>query len=64
MKKRVLSFAMLSPLALFAHEGHGHTEGFTIIHYLLEPLHMIVTGIIVFALVMLFRSLRRKEKKA
>lgn len=35
--------AMLaSPLFLAAHEGHGHTHGFTIKHYFTEPVHLAV----------------------
>ena len=30
---------------VFAHEGHGHTDGYTIIHYLTEPVHAFAVGI-------------------
>ena len=30
--------------AVFAHEGHGHTDGYTIIHYLTEPVHALAVG--------------------
>ena len=40
MKKQVLMIAaLLSGLAGFAHEGHGHTHDFTITHYIIEPEH-------------------------
>lgn len=34
MKKIAVAAILLSalPLASFAHEGHGHTDGFTITH--------------------------------
>jgi len=32
----------LSPLLIFAHEGHGHTHGFTITHYFVEPEHLLI----------------------
>ena len=35
----------LLPMAGFAHEGHGHTHGFTITHYLVEPDHALLTWI-------------------
>lgn len=42
MKKYLLSFAaLLSAVSVFAHEGHGHTHGYTIKHYFVEPEHAI-----------------------
>lgn len=34
-------FVFSATTAAFAHEGHGHTEGFTITHYFTEPEHVI-----------------------
>jgi hypothetical protein len=50
--KKIAFALMLVVLALptftLAHPGHGETGGYTIIHYLVEPVHAIVTiGIIV-----------------
>lgn len=42
MKKYFLTLAALgTALGSFAHEGHGHTHGFTIQHYFVEPEHAI-----------------------
>jgi hydrogenase/urease accessory protein HupE len=63
-------FATMSGLAaapvLFAHPGHGETEGFTIIHYFTEPTHAVVTVLAVAAVIGLYQYLRRREtgKKA
>lgn len=45
MKKIATAALLLSglPLASFAHEGHGHTHGFTITHYFVEPEHAVLT---------------------
>lgn len=43
--KRITSFLCLlacSPLSLLAHPGHGETDGFTITHYFVEPVHVIL----------------------
>ncbi len=54
----VLSFL---PVATFAHPGHGETEGFSIIHYMLEPAHLFIAIVLVgVAGILLFR--RRKEE--
>ncbi|HEY1114888.1 MAG TPA: hypothetical protein VGE66_15065 [Chitinophagaceae bacterium] len=45
MKKMSLAAAavLLIPFASLAHEGHGATEGFTITHYFVEPVHLLYT---------------------
>ena len=62
MKKLVsLSFvSALIPLLGFAHEGHGHTNGFTITHYFVEPEHLVVM-LGVFAAGILYFGRRRKK---
>lgn len=44
--------AALLPLSMFAHPGHGEIEGFTIIHYIVEPIHAIavIGGVLVAAI--------------
>jgi hypothetical protein len=52
------------PKALMAHPGHGgHDDsGYTITHYLFEPMHSVVTiSCIVFAVAVLLYT-RKKEK--
>ncbi len=39
---KILLFALAAfalPFSVFAHEGHGHTEGFTITHFFVESEH-------------------------
>lgn len=46
MKKALFLFSMMLfalPALVWAHEGHGHTHGYTIIHYFVEPQHALVT---------------------
>lgn len=50
VKQAVMSAAAaLSPFFAMAHEGHGHTDGFTIKHYLVEPEHILVGITVIFA---------------
>ena len=55
--------AALLPLSLIAHPGHGETEGFTIIHYLIEPIHAtaIVGGVL---LAVIYLRWKRKKSTA
>ncbi|MGB3006619.1 MAG: hypothetical protein WBC06_08930 [Chitinophagaceae bacterium] len=66
MKKiAILSLlAALLPFISFAHEGHGHTHGFTITHYFVEPEHLILMLIAAAGGVLLFSRFRKKEKSA
>jgi hypothetical protein len=42
MKKFLLSItAVTAALCSYAHEGHGHTHGYTIKHYFSEPVHVV-----------------------
>ncbi len=34
---------IVSPLILTAHPGHGETGGYSIVHYFVEPVHLIIT---------------------
>ena len=66
MKKAGL-ITMLSALLPFvglAHEGHGHTHGFTITHYFVEPVHFIVVLAVASAGILFFRRYNKKEKRA
>ena len=65
MKKIALLslFATLFPFLGFAHEGHGHTHGFTITHYFVEPEHLLLLTGVVAAGILFFRSYFKKEKK-
>ena len=53
--------ATLLPLSMIAHPGHGETEGFTIIHYLVEPIHAMAAMGGVLAAVLYLRWQRKKS---
>ena len=60
MKKQLLMIAaLLSGLAGFAHEGHGHTHDFTITHYLIEPEHAFPVIAAVAIVILLIKGYRR-----
>jgi len=64
MKKIALAllFAVLAtPVISLAHPGHGETDGYSIIHYFIEPVHAVVTiGVVAVAFAYMKYS-RRKE---
>jgi hypothetical protein len=63
--KKVLSLLLLVlPFISFAHEGHGHTGGFTIIHYFTEPMHLFSFAIIGIVLYLFYKNIMQKEKTA
>ncbi len=51
--------ALLLSAGLFAHDGHGHTGGYTIIHYLTEPVHAVSLVLAFVAGLLLWRRTRR-----
>lgn len=63
MKKAIISFLLLSGIPFFslAHEGHGHTHGFTITHYIIEPEHALLTWLVV-AFTIGYIWLKRRKK--
>jgi len=67
MKKHILLIAAtLLSVSTFAHEGHGHTHGFTIKHYFVEPEHVLPAFIVVAIAILLikrYRSTSIKNKK-
>ena len=64
MKKLAASLSsFIVPLITFAHPGHGDTDGYTIIHYFKEPLHLIVFAAVTLVAVLYFRYLKRKEQR-
>lgn len=59
----VIFLIALLPFFSYAHEGHGHTSGYTIIHYLIEPVHLIALVIIAGGILVYVDHLRIKRKK-
>ncbi|MBI3137035.1 MAG: hypothetical protein HYZ15_00460 [Sphingobacteriales bacterium] len=64
MKKYLLSLVAVSAsLSSFAHEGHGHTHGFTIQHYFVEPEHAIGLLAAVAIVILLVKRYRASAAK-
>ncbi|HMT73834.1 MAG TPA: hypothetical protein PKA77_07195 [Chitinophagaceae bacterium] len=64
MKRIFLSFAAIATyFSAFAHEGHGHTHGFTIQHYFVEPEHAILVVAFAAAVVLLVKKYRKAAAK-
>ncbi len=57
----VLSFLLVVPFFSWAHPGHGETDGYSIIHYFVEPMHAVVSYS---ALIVSFLYIRNMRKKA
>jgi len=56
----VIAFA---PLVGFAHPGHGSTDGYSIIHYFVEPVHAVITySILLFAVIYIWYTRRQKQQ--
>jgi len=55
--------SFITPLVSFAHEGHGHTGGFTITHYFVEPEHLVVLLCVFAAGILFFKKWRKKTAK-
>lgn len=64
IRKFITSATLLLPAALMAHDGHGHTHGFTIKHYFIEPEHMLLTGALITVVTLLIIQYRRRKKTA
>ncbi len=66
MKKNIfcLCFILLCiPFISLAHPGHGETDGYTIIHYFVEPMHAVFTFSILIASVVYIGRLRRNKQQ-
>ena len=64
MKRNILMIAAtLLSVSAFAHEGHGHTHGFTITHYFIEPEHVIPVFIVVAIAILLIKKYRSTAAK-
>lgn len=63
--RKILSLLVILPAATsaFAHEGHGHTHGFTVTHYFTEPEHVIPLVLVIAGLILLVRKYRKSPVK-
>jgi hydrogenase/urease accessory protein HupE len=60
----VCSLIALFPVLGFAHEGHGHTNGFTITHYFVEPEHLAtMIGILLTGFIFSRYYFKKKEER-
>ena len=65
--RKLLPFAsvlfLLIPMFVTAHEGHGSTEGYTITHYVVEPVHFAIPVLLIAGIVFLVLRMRKAIKK-
>lgn len=59
----ILCLCLLLPMLSIAHPGHGSDEGFSIIHYMLEPIHLLVSLIVIAATVYAIIAMNRNRKE-
>ena len=64
--RKLLPFAsvlfLLIPMLVTAHEGHGSTEGYTITHYVVEPVHFAIPVLLIAGIVFLVLRMRKAVK--
>lgn len=65
MKKIAIALSLfatlVAPLITLAHPGHGETDGYTIIHYFVEPMHAVATFGVLIAAFAYIRYTRKKR---
>lgn len=62
MKRLFASMAvLLLPIITLAHPNHGSTDGFTIIHYLAEPIHAVSLVLAGMAVIVLSREFKHQK---
>ena len=55
---------LVFPALSYAHDGHGHTEGYTITHYFTEPLHLAITAaILLMSGILVAKRIARNKRK-
>ena len=64
MKKFIAAALVIMPATIWAHPGHGTTDGYTITHYFTEAPHVLVSLSVmaVSALVILMIKNRKKQQ--
>ncbi len=64
--RKLLPFAsvlfLLIPMLVTAHEGHGSTEGYTITHYMVEPVHFAIPVLLIAGIAFLVFRMRKAVK--
>ncbi len=56
--------AMATPLLSLAHPGHGDTDGYSIIHYFVEPAHAVITVGVIAMSFAYFHYARKNNRRA
>lgn len=65
MKKiAVVIVTAVTPLIIYAHPGHGSTDGYSIIHYFVEPVHAVVTWSVLAAAFLYIRATRKRNQRS
>lgn len=54
---------LASPVVVLAHPGHGSGDGFSVIHYLKEPEHIVWLALLVVGIGYLYLRARKKSSK-
>lgn len=63
MKKiAVVVVTAITPFIIYAHPGHGSTDGYSIIHYFVEPVHAVVTWSVLAAAFLYICATRKKNQ--
>jgi hypothetical protein len=62
LKAVLLFFISAIPMISLAHPGHGETGGYTITHYMVEPVHIIISVVVLSGIAFFANSLRRKKQ--
>ena len=63
--KKIAAFlgSFIVPVITFAHPGHGDTDGYSIIHYFKEPVHLAVFASVTVIAILYFRYVKRREQR-
>ncbi len=66
MKRKVpiLLLTGFTPLLSMAHPGHGETGGFTITHYIVEPVHLFAAICLISISIAVCSHIKRSKKPA
>ena len=62
LKALLLFLVSAIPMISLAHPGHGETGGYTITHYMVEPVHLVISVVALSAIVFLVSQLRRNKQ--
>jgi hypothetical protein len=62
LKAFLLLLVSAIPMISLAHPGHGETGGYTITHYMVEPVHVVISVVALSVIVFLVARLRRSKQ--